>query len=72
MSADELEAIKSSLHRIETALVGDPTLGNTGIVARLASVETKAEAMDKKQLVWGGVVTGASLALGTLKDKLFS
>jgi len=28
--------------------------------------------MDKKQLVWGGVVTGASLALGSLKDKLFS
>jgi len=72
MSADELEAIKSSLHRIETALVGDPSLGNAGIVSRLAVVECKADAMDKKQLVWGGVVTGASLALGSLKDKLFS
>lgn len=72
MSTDEITVIKESLHRIEVALIGDPSLGNTGIVARLASVETKTDAMDKKQLVWGGVVTGASLALGSLKDKLFS
>ena len=44
MSVEEIQSMKDSLQRIETALVGDPKMGNAGIVTRLESVEREAQA----------------------------
>lgn len=42
MSTEEIQSIRDSLHRIELALVGDPAMGNKGLVARMSEVEKEA------------------------------
>ena len=65
-----LDSQDAVLTRIEKSLTGDPQFGHTGIAQRLSSVENKLDAHDKKLILWGGIVTGASLAMGELKRKL--
>lgn len=69
MSTEEVQSIKETLHRIESALVGDPAMGHKGIAQRLDTVEQRTDAHDRKLLVWGGAFTGASVVLTHLKTK---
>lgn len=59
----EMQNIKESVNRIESALVGDSKLGHTGFAERIALVEKKTDEMDKKLILWGGVATGISVAI---------
>ena len=65
MSIEEIQSIKESLARIETALVGDPKMGNKGIVVRLADVEvetrTNTQWRDTVKAKVGLLATGVSL-----------
>lgn len=70
MSTEEIASIRASLHRIELAIVGDPQVGHKGLAQRMTDNEAKTDAVDKKLLVWGGVVTGVGIALPYLKAKL--
>lgn len=75
MSADELSARLDRqdrvLDEIHTALVGNTELGHPGLVRRMDSVEKKLTSQEHQMLKWAGVVTGLSIALGALKQKLF-
>lgn len=71
MSADELQTIRETLHRIEVAVSGDPKHGHRGLVARVESTEKKQEEHDKKLILWGGIVTGLSIAITHFKLRLF-
>lgn len=44
MSLDEIQSIKESLARIETALMGDSAMGNKGLVVRMQELEAEAAA----------------------------
>lgn len=59
----EVQTIKESVNRIESALVGDSKLGHTGFAERIALVEKKTEEHDKKLILWSGIATGASVAI---------
>jgi hypothetical protein len=59
----EVQTIKESVNRIESALVGDQKLGHTGFAERLALVEKQTAEHDKKLILWGGIATGASVAI---------
>lgn len=81
MSADEMQIIKESLSRIEVALMGDPKMGNKGIVVRLSEVEAEARAntawRETVKAKVGLLATGVSLlvaagfeaAINTLSGK---
>ena len=71
MSAEEIQSIRESLHRIEKAIIGDPDLGHKGIAARLDAIEKVVDAQGKKLLVWSGIVAGASVIITHFKVKLF-
>lgn len=43
MSLDEIQSIKESLARIETALMGDPAMGNKGLVMRVRDLEQQCD-----------------------------
>ena len=42
MSSDEIQSIRESLARIETALMGDPAMGNAGLVRRVTDLERES------------------------------
>lgn len=82
MTADQTRALHERLDRIEAgntrfldgiarverALVGEPTLGNRGLVHRVDTVEEKVEKHDRKLLVWGSLVATIATAVGLAKD----
>lgn len=70
MSADEIQSIRDSLHRIEQSLMGDPKMGNRGLVSRIESLESQQGLTEKKLLVWGGIITGASIVITHFKTKI--
>lgn len=88
MSEDEISAIHRRLDQqdrvlqlvpaIHAALVGDPALGNPGLVARVKASEEKNAKLEERQndqgrtmMKWAGIATGASLALSAFKEKFF-
>lgn len=72
MSTDEIAALHKKLDEIHGALVGNPELGHKGIVARVESSESRLDAHDRTMLKWSGIAVGASIAVTTLKEKLFN
>jgi aminopeptidase-like protein len=70
MSTEEIASIKESLVRIETAIVGDPQMGNKGLAQRISEVENKNGDIERKLILWGGVITGISVTLTHLKTKI--
>lgn len=62
----EVAGIRESVGRIERALVGDAALGQKGFAERLGTVEAKADASDRKLLLWGGMATGASIVISVV------
>lgn len=71
MSAEEIQSIRESLHRIEKAIIGDPDMGHKGIAARMDAIEKIVDAQGKKLLLWSGIVAGASVIITHFKVKLF-
>jgi len=71
MSAEEIQSIRESLHRIEKAIIGDPDMGHKGIAARVDAIEKIVDAQGKKLLLWSGIVAGASVIITHFKVKLF-
>lgn len=78
MSTDEISAIHLRLDKqdrtldaIHAALVGNPSLGHKGLVARVEANERAVDGHDRKMIKWGGMIAGASLALQFAKDKVF-
>ena len=64
--------------RLEVALVGDPSMGNKGIIKRIEEVEdglkkaeTKQRKFDKKMVILGALGTGAILGIKGLCQKFF-
>jgi hypothetical protein len=75
---ERLTGIENTLTEILTCLKGNSEMGHRGIVARVADSEArcavlqdKIDQVDRKLLRWGGLVTGAWLALSYLKTKVF-
>ena len=65
--------------RLEVALVGDPSMGNKGIIKRIEEVEdglkeaqTKQRKFDKKMVIFGALGTGAMLGIKGLCQKFFN
>ena len=54
--------------RVERALVGEPSLGNRGLVHRVDLVEDKVEKHDRKLLVWGSLIAAIGTAASFAKD----
>jgi hypothetical protein len=71
MSTDEIQSIRESLHRIEIAIVGDPSMGHRGIAARMDAVEKCVDSQGKRLLLWSGIVAGASVIITHFKVKIF-
>lgn len=64
--------------RIMTALTGDD-LGTKGVIPRqdaaekeLVATNARIDQIDRRLVRWGGIVAGASLALGLFKDAIVS
>ena len=64
--------------RLEVALVGDPSMGNKGIIKRIEEVEnglkeaqTKQRKFDKKMVIFGALGTGAILGIKGICQKIF-
>lgn len=71
MSADEIQSIRESLHRIEKAIVGDPSMGHRGLASRMDVVEKMVDQQGRKLILWSGIVAGASVIITHFKVKLF-
>lgn len=72
-----LQGIEASLAELKAAIIGNSELGHRGIVQRLIALEARADLsdsktdqIDRKLIKWGGIVTGAMLALEWAKSKL--
>lgn len=77
MSESAMDDIKTVLARIEgkadrvvRAIEGDPTVGHKGLAQRMEVVEAEVSANGKKMIAWGGIVTGISLTLEAVKNRL--
>ena len=64
--------------RLEVALVGDPSMGNKGIIKRIEEVEnglkeaqTKQRKFDKKMVIFGALGTGAIFGIKGICQKFF-
>lgn len=65
---ERLDRIEASNARVERALIGEPSMGNHGIVHRVEVIETKVDRHDRKLMLWGGVATAAGAAAAFAKD----
>lgn len=70
MSDDQVRTIHEKLDRIERAITGEPHLGHKGLAQRIGDAEAVIAGHDRKLVLWGGVVTGLSVAASYLKTKL--
>ena len=71
MSTEEIQSIRDALHRIEIAITGDPAMGHRGLTSRIADVEKAQEGVERKLLLWSGMITGAWFVLSQLKSRFF-
>lgn len=70
-----LGALQRSVERIESALTGDPRIGQTGLVSRLATLESKIQNHEKTIETWKSRFLGAVAAatgMGSLLQWLFA
>lgn len=65
-----LQDIENTVKRIELALIGNPSLGQKGLVERISALEAEVEAHKQKLLTWGGVITGVVFALQFLVNHI--
>jgi hypothetical protein len=70
-----LNSLQRSVERIESALTGDPRIGQTGLVARLADLEKITDSHERTIEGWKSRFLGAVAAatgLGSLIQWIFS
>jgi hypothetical protein len=79
MSDDQIQAIHRRLDKqdatllaIHTAIVGNPGMGQDGIIPRVKAAEDRLDGHDKTMLKWAGIATGMSLIVTVMKDRLFN
>lgn len=60
----DIEAIKKSVLKIETALLGDEFHPEGGLVKRMATLEEKQDRVEKKIIIFSSLASGFSFALG--------
>lgn len=66
----DIEQIKNSVQRIESALLGDK-YNPDGLLHRVDKLEKKAERTDRKILVYTGMATGFVTGIGLIIKSLF-
>lgn len=66
-----LDAQDKTLLAIHTAIVGNPDMGQDGLIPRVKAAEARLDGHDKTMLKWAGVATGLSLVVTVLKDRIF-
>jgi hypothetical protein len=57
--------IRDTLRGLDEAVRGN-SLGNPGLIKRVATLETSDSAHTQKFILWGGIVTGISIAAQSL------
>lgn len=70
ITVDEIKEIRTSLHEIKLAIVGQPELGNKGVIPRLKSVEEQVEDHDRKLLRWGTTISIIGAVIIFAKDAI--
>ena len=88
--SDETKALLSRLEahaentskrteRLEVAIVGDPAMGNKGVIRRIEEAEQEIEKAksvqrktDRKMVIFGAAGTGAIFGIKGLWDKFFT
>jgi hypothetical protein len=71
----QLVLLQRSIERIESALTGDPRIGQTGLVSRLATLEAKIDKHERTMESWKSRFLGAVAAatgLGSFFQWLFT
>jgi hypothetical protein len=71
MSEDQLQSVVRQVQEIHAALVGNPSMGNPGIIKRVEAVESKQAEQDRTMVKWAGVAAGIAMLAGYFKDRLF-
>lgn len=66
MPADDLADFRASQQRIERALIGDPTLGYTGLVTRMERLEASVAEIQQQQRDAANKRLGAKWVLATI------
>jgi hypothetical protein len=61
----EIDAVKGSLTRIESAIVGDPGIGLPGLVSRVSAAEETLKKYDaiKNKVIGAAIVVSAGSAI---------
>ena len=59
------------LAEIKTAIIGNPGLGQDGMIPRIKKAEERLDGHDKTMLKWAGVATGLSLVATVMKHRIF-
>jgi hypothetical protein len=67
-----LDAQDAILSEIKTAIIGNPSLGQDGMIPRIKKAEKRLDDHDKTMLKWAGIATGLSVVVTVLKDRIFS
>lgn len=75
MSEDQLNARLDKqdriLEEIRTALVGNPSMGNPGLVKRVEAVEDTVSKERMERIKWAGFAAGVAFIATALKEKMF-
>lgn len=58
-----LQDIEATVKRIELALIGNQSLGQTGLVERITMLEEEMDKQKQKLLTWSGIITGVVIAI---------
>jgi uncharacterized protein (DUF1015 family) len=72
---NRLSSLQRSVERIESALTGDPRIGQTGLVSRLSILEGKIDKHERTMESWKSRFLGAVAAatgLGSLIQWIFT
>jgi hypothetical protein len=67
---DEFRQVRDDVAQIKSAILGNESMGHTGIIHRVRALEVKSEAHDRKLMTWTAILTAAGTAAVFLKDKL--
>ena len=65
---EEVREMRKTVDRIETALVGNPDLGQRGVIPRLNAVEATVAVHDRRFIKWSAVLGAIGAVLLFIKD----
>lgn len=67
-----LERLDKRTERLEVAIVGDPAMGNKGVIKRIEDLEKDQKTSEKKMIIFGAAGTGAIFGFKGLWDKIIN